>query len=70
MVRSASYYAAYQAKVDEVRAYLSENDNFSGPKRDLLETYMDEVISPNATYPKHRRSGLCSVWMDSPPDIR
>ena len=51
MVRSASYYAAYQAKVDEVRAYLSENDNFSGPKRDLLETYMDEVISPNATYP-------------------
>ena len=48
---SARVYAALQAKADEVIAYLEENDDFQGEKRDQLEYYLMEYEEPNELYP-------------------
>ena len=48
---SAKAYAAYQAKVDDVTAYLEEHNDFEGDKRDELEYYLTENDEPSELYP-------------------
>ncbi len=49
LVASANAYAAYQAKVAEIQAYLESHDDFEGEGRDLLNTYLTETIEPDST---------------------
>ena len=52
LVSSAQSYAAYQVKIDEINAYLAENDaNVVGKERMVLDTYLKEVVGPNEMYP-------------------
>ncbi len=51
LVASANYYAAYQEKIDNVSAYLDENNNFAGPGREKLETYLNDNVEPCDDYP-------------------
>lgn len=51
LIASAASYAAYQTKIDEVSAYLDENNNFTGPDREKLENYLNENVEPGEDYP-------------------
>ena len=52
LLSSAQNYAAYQAKIDEIKAYLAENDaSVIGKERDVLDTYLKEIIEPGETFP-------------------
>ena len=52
LASSATGYAAYQIKIDEINAYLAENDaTVVGKDREVLDVYLKEAIEPNATYP-------------------
>ncbi len=48
---SAASYAALRTKADEVIAYLTEYDDFSGVKRDQLEFYLNDYDEPSDLYP-------------------
>lgn len=51
LISSANAYAAYQTKIDDVSAYLDENNNFTGPEREKLETYLNDNVEPCEDYP-------------------
>lgn len=60
LIESAKCYAAYQAKIDEVKAYLEANPSVTGTNREILDAYLDTDIEPNDTYP----NGSYSYVMD------
>ncbi len=44
---SATAYAAYTAKIDEIKAYVDENaDNMAGPSLEMLEEYLGDNVAP------------------------
>ena len=47
---SAAGYAVYQAKIDYINTYLTEN-TVEGNERDVLDAYLNETIEPGDTYP-------------------
>lgn len=48
---SESAYAAYDAKVAEVTAYLDKNQSLEGEDVDLLVEYLEEEFEPNEAFP-------------------
>ncbi len=52
LASSAAAYAAYQAKIDYINAYLEENGaTVIGKEREQLDAYLKEMLEPNETYP-------------------
>ena len=47
----AAAYAAYLAKVGEVKKYLDENPDLTNEKAELLRSYVSEYNEPSADYP-------------------
>ena len=47
---SAAGYAVYQAKIDYINTYLTEN-TVEGNERDILDVYLNETVEPGDTYP-------------------
>ena len=48
---SAQAYASYIEKLNQIKAYLEENLGLLGPDRDILDTYLNETIAADETYP-------------------
>ena len=48
---SAEAYAAYIAKVEEVKNYLEENESLNNEKANLLRSYLTENFEPTEDYP-------------------
>ena len=67
---SSRAYAAYQAKVDDIKTYLNEHDDFGGAKRDYLESYLDDFIEPEEDYPNGSASYITETHMMSEAEIQ
>ncbi|MBQ7182208.1 MAG: hypothetical protein IJR87_13080 [Bacteroidaceae bacterium] len=61
LMESAQCYAAYQAKIDEVKAYLEANPSVTGTNREILDAYLDTDIEPNDMYPNGSYSYIMDV---------
>ena len=48
---SEEAYANYIKKVQEIKDYLDENQNFGGPDRVILEDYLTDNLEPSEQYP-------------------
>ena len=51
LLESIAAYAAYKAKVDEVKAYLEAHPELQNEKRDELAEYLDGFDGPSELYP-------------------
>lgn len=51
LLESAKAYKAYQDAIDYVRNYLDNDQSFGGPDRELLKSYLDNIVEPNEEFP-------------------